>query len=396
MEGKVLEARAFKLPTRSAAEDNSSKAEAETITQALLALARLAPNLDTAALSTKAAKASLFTDSNATVMAHRAFVLQDPTPSQKAKSDMTHRMLEMRRAYEWLQEEYGITVTIAHDYNEHGRKWNNTNREHLTCRGNRACDRAAERASKKTKPAWYDVDARRKPQKQGQGGPVAWSVNGQLWEGDLKRPITEKVYTAWQRHLEKMGIEGRVARAVQAGEVSEKATALAWKLLQDDEWEEVVRGLLQRHPATMPELNKTAEGDKNDRLLAKVLSACGESKTKCSGATTLPSAENTQTAGTTRAGSARARPVRQREAQSKHAKPSGLRGAGPCGRPTQSTPTARPSKANEELSPTPAGHCHHQISNHTASSQTAPSTRWTRQRQSRVPPQVPRHASPPT
>ena len=78
-----------------------------------------------------------------------------------------------------------------------------------------------------------------------------------------------------------MGIEGRVARAVQAGEVSEKATALAWKLLQDDEWEEVVRGLLQRHPATMPELIKTAEGDKNDRLLAKVLSACGESKTKC-------------------------------------------------------------------------------------------------------------------
>ena len=51
VEGKVLEARAFKLPTRSAAEDNSSKAEAETITQALLALARLAPNLDTAALS---------------------------------------------------------------------------------------------------------------------------------------------------------------------------------------------------------------------------------------------------------------------------------------------------------------------------------------------------------
>ena len=128
----------------------------------------------------------------------------------------------------------------------------------------------------------------------------------------------------------------------------------------------------------------------------KYSAPAGNQRQSAPGATTLPSAENTQTAGTTRAGSARARPVRQREAQSKHAKPSGLRGAGPCGQPTQSTPTARPSKANEELSPTPAGHCHHQTSNHTTSSQTAPSTRWTRQRQSRVPPQEPHHASPPT
>jgi hypothetical protein len=103
------------------------------------------------------------------------------------------------------------------------------------CRGNRACDKAAERASKRTKPAWYGVGARRRPQEQGQGGAVAWSYNGQQLEGGLKGPITEKIYSAWRRHLEKMGTEGRVARAVQAGDVSEKATTLAWKLLQDGE-----------------------------------------------------------------------------------------------------------------------------------------------------------------
>jgi hypothetical protein len=187
----------------------------------------------------------------------------------------------MRRAFEWLQERHGITVTIAHGYNEHGRKWNNSNREHLRCRGNRACDKAVEWASKRTKPAWYGVDARRRQQEQGQDGAVAWSYNDQQLEGDFKEPITEKVYSAWRRHLEKMGTKGRVARTVQAGEVSEKATALAWKVLQDDEWEEVVRGILQRHPATIPGLIKTAEGDKHDRRLAKVLAACKELKTIC-------------------------------------------------------------------------------------------------------------------
>ena len=78
-----------------------------------------------------------------------------------------------------------------------------------------------------------------------------------------------------------MGREGRVARAIQAGEVSVKATAMAWKLLKDNEWEEVARSILQRHSATMPELARTATKDKNDRLLANVLTACKEQKSKC-------------------------------------------------------------------------------------------------------------------
>jgi len=144
--GAVLEAKSLRLPTRSRAEDNSTREESATIVQATVALRRLIRTGAVEFTEGEPEEARIVADSLGSVCAIRSQAMGNMKATERSKSALQSHF---RRASECIDEESTFQVTVKHDLNEHNRLWNNPWRETLACRGNRACDFAAGVASKK-------------------------------------------------------------------------------------------------------------------------------------------------------------------------------------------------------------------------------------------------------
>ena len=272
-QGKVLDAKSFRLATRSREEAFSTAGEAETVTQAALAFDELARSGRVDIESAKTDGVEIYTDSKGTVDAIHSQVLSEMKATKRTKSGLKSLCLDHRRVHEFVEEIWGLTLCVKHIHNEHNRLWSNTRRDALPCRGNKACDYAADAGAKRR---WREADARGHPQWR-HGGKTTLACNGMVVDEDIAKVLREKMGAILTKYLTSAPQQGRAARGVRRGEVHVEATKTAWnkKHLSDDELECVLRGMLGRNPNTMKELYLAAKADDSERILERLLRDCG-------------------------------------------------------------------------------------------------------------------------
>jgi hypothetical protein len=144
--GKVLQARAYPLPHQGQGTVSSTRGEAATTEYATLGLVELCESLDSQpTMQPRFRSATLSTDSQSTVNAYEAQVINFITAPKTSKSPIQDHMHNMKAINKTLKTTLETDVRLIHNHNEHSRTWDNEGRDDLACRANQACDRAAKK-----------------------------------------------------------------------------------------------------------------------------------------------------------------------------------------------------------------------------------------------------------
>jgi hypothetical protein len=183
-------------------------------------------------------------------------------------------MTNIQTTTDTLLLEQGITVLITHVHNEHGRKWDDENRDTLPCRANAADDRAAGLAAQ-------TIDNRFK-RILNHGKMMELATNGSIIHHDIKEVIqqrqTQVLLNAIRRSPQNIRIYVKQAdKAI----IDTEASQAAYKLLRGEAHHSAARARLCRDRASMPELRNTATRDPHDKSLSKILKKCGEHANQC-------------------------------------------------------------------------------------------------------------------
>jgi len=96
---------------------------------------------------------------------------------------------------------------------------------------------------------------------------ITFTCDGILIDGNIKEVIVlmEKLGASLMSYLRTAPIQERTARAAEKGRADLKATQEAWKQLDGDETECLVRSLMGRHATTMSQLFLSAKRDETKR-----------------------------------------------------------------------------------------------------------------------------------
>ena len=185
--GTALQCRAFQIHNEGK-EESSTRGEAMTINQATTGLVELIGSGQLAAEDMTTVTIS--TDSEASVAATKSQVIKAMKTQQQSKSALATPMRNLTAIARHLKS-LGVNINVIHNYNEHGRGWDNEDRGSMTCRGNKACDEAAGAAAKASIGTRAKMDHRAQPL-DGGGATYLSTAAGKI-EGDVKPVVKQLV-----------------------------------------------------------------------------------------------------------------------------------------------------------------------------------------------------------
>jgi len=260
----------YPLPHQSQGTVSSTRSEAATTVYAKLGLVDICVNRNMQPETTPHfIHATLTTDSQATVDAYEAQVLNFITAPKTSKSAIQDHMHNMKAIKEVLKTEYGTDTKLIHNHNEHGRNWNNEGRDDLPCRANQACDRAAKKIA-------AVIDQRFQNHGKGHGGIAFLAKNGSYITDDIKKIIADKR----NQDLLKITQQDR-AKQQPPEQLDEETIDIAHSLIDDEAICSIGRTTISRGTWTMQDMKQAAKQSKNGRTLKSILSACGKYNTMC-------------------------------------------------------------------------------------------------------------------
>ena len=277
--GTALQCRAFQIHNEGK-EESSTRGEAMTINQATTGLVELIGSGQLAAEDMTTVTIS--TDSEASVAATKSQVIKTMKTQQQSKSALATPMRNLTAIVRHLKP-LGVNINVIHNYNEHGRGWDNEDPGSMTCRGNKACDEAAGAAAKASIGARAKMDHRAQPL-DGGGATYLSTAAGKI-EGDVK-PVGKQLVGARMRILaegagHQRGEIGGAARAVKEGQADVGATTRARKEMSSRAYDAAGRALLADHPWTMKNLGKAARNDGPKTVMRAALRASKARSTLC-------------------------------------------------------------------------------------------------------------------
>ena len=225
---------------------------------------------------------TISTDSEASVAATKSQVIKTMKTQQQSKSALATPMRNLTAIVRHLKP-LGVNINVIHNYNEHGRGWDNEDRGSMTCRGNKACDEAAGAAAKASIGARAKMDHRAQPL-DGGGATYLSTAAGKI-EGDVK-PVVKQLVGARMRILaegegHQCGEIGGAARAVKEEQADVGATTRARKEMSSRAYDAAGRALLADHPWTMKNLGKAARNDGPKTVMRAALRASKARSTLC-------------------------------------------------------------------------------------------------------------------